>query len=237
MYEGLHQPISRVLPVSLCPLPGPLYSVLMGYKESPVDEVRVRSAGVVDTLFSEFLAGHRRCISKVLDGFVDVVLPVPSSSRPGQPPLDRVPGLGRHVTERLERGWGWGPALWCPSLLERTPGPIGHMRPNADAFAVPEWAEPIVSRARVLLLDDTYVSGARSQSAAAALRMAGAYVVLIVPLGRVIRPAKLPEHARFLERSRNSRAGRHRCARCVVTQYDAEAWDSGAGAGPGAGTE
>ena len=57
----------------------------------------------------------------------------------------------------------------------------------------------LVRGARVLLLDDTYVSGARSQSAAAALRLAGA-VPVIVPLGRVLRPDRIARHAAFLAR-------------------------------------
>jgi hypothetical protein len=49
------------------------------------------------------------------------------------------------------------------------------------------------------LLDDTYVSGARSQSAAAALQLAGGRPV-IAPLGRVLRPDRVLLHAEFLRR-------------------------------------
>ena len=56
------------------------------------------------------------------------------------------------------------------------------------------------SPARVLLLDDTYVSGARAQSAAAALSLAAARSTLIVPLGRVLRPDRVALHADFLRR-------------------------------------
>ena len=206
----------------------------MGYKEAPVAEVRQRHAVTIDLLFSEFLRAHRRCITQLLAGTVGLVLPVPSSSRPGQPPLDRIDGLGRHAVAALApRPWEH-PPLWCPSVLERTHQPVGHMSAHPGAFAVPSWAAPVVARTRVLLLDDTYVSGARAQSAAAALRLAGAHRVLIVPLGRVIRPDTLTGHASLLRRSRTSRAGPHRCARCVVTQREA---DRDADAGAGAGTE
>jgi hypothetical protein len=43
--------------------------------------------------------------------------------------------------------------------------------------------------ASVLLLDDTWVSGASAQSAAVALRMAGARHVAVVVLGRHVNPA------------------------------------------------
>jgi hypothetical protein len=89
----------------------------------------------------------------------------------------------------------------------------------------------MVAQARVLLLDDTYVSGARSQSAVGALRLAGAARVLIVPLGRVIRPDKVAEHAAFLQRSRAGRAADRAdraeeppCGRCVLAQAGAGAW-------------
>jgi hypothetical protein len=194
----------------------------MGYKESPVREVRSHCAGLVDDVCTQFLCRHKRCVFELLKGPVGVVLPVPSSSRPGAPPLDRVAGLSDHVVGALEYLCE-GPPLWCPGVLERSDEPVGHMAAHPGAFEVPTWAGPLVARNRVLLLDDTYVSGARAQSAATALRLAGAHRVLIMPLGRVIRPDTITEHAGFLRRSRKSRAGPHRCARCVVTQREAEA--------------
>jgi hypothetical protein len=50
------------------------------------------------------------------------------------------------------------------------------------------------------VLDDTYVSGARSQSAAAALRRAATGRTVITPLGRVLRPDRVALHADFLKR-------------------------------------
>ena len=87
------------------------------------------------------------------------------------------------------------------------------MRPNARAFAVPASWRAAVRGARVLLLDDTYVSGSRAQSAAAALRLSGARAVLIVPLGRVLRPEQV-RHARRLRR--RVRTGNGHVARCVM---------------------
>jgi len=220
--EQLNQALSPVLPLSLCPLPSDLYAVLLGYKEAPVAEVRRRCAATVDALFTHFFARHWRCVFQLLRQAPSLILPVPSSSRPGAPPLDHVTGLSRHVVDALAP---WpallGEPLWCPGVLERGHGLIGHMTSHPDGFVVPGWAEPLVARSHVVLLDDTYVSGARAQSAAAALRLAGASRVLIVPLGRVIRPDRIAEHAEFLRRSRRSRAGKHRCARCVVTQREA----------------
>ena len=51
-------PLAPVLPARLCPLPGPLYTVLLGYKESAVDEARRYFAGLVRALLAAFLAEH-----------------------------------------------------------------------------------------------------------------------------------------------------------------------------------
>lgn len=62
---------------------------------------------------------------------------------------------------------------------------VGHNSANDAGYRVTRH----LSGERVLLVDDTYTSGARAQSAASALSIAGAHVVAIVPVGRVINPA------------------------------------------------
>ena len=57
--------------------------------------------------------------------------------------------------------------------------------PNVNRF----YAERTSAGASVLLLEDTWVSGASAQSAAAALKRAGARHVAVVVLGRYIDPA------------------------------------------------
>jgi predicted amidophosphoribosyltransferase len=193
-------------------VPGPLYRVLLAYKESPVEEVRSHFSGRVGTLFSTFFAEHLTCVTTAIGGGIDLVLPVPSSSRPGGAPLARAEGLARGVVSALAPG-----ARWLPTALRRAGGEIGHMRPNPGAFAVPPSWRTTVHGSTALLLDDIYVSGSRAQSAAAALRLCGATAVLIVPLGRVLRPEKFAAHAAFS--ASGSEAG-HR-TRCVVGQMAA----------------
>ncbi len=72
-------------------------------------------------------------------------------------------------------------------------------------------AERTVARADVLLLDDTWVSGASAQSAAAALKLAGARRVAIVVLGRHLDPAD-PRSARLLARLRPGQYNPSECA-------------------------
>lgn len=206
--------LSPVLPMQLCPLPGPLYTVLKGYKEAPVAEARDRFGPIVRSLTVAFLHGHAGCIDALAGGRPHFVLPVPSTLRPGGSPIARVPGLAADTESAL-------PGVRWTGLLCRTSEPVGHMQPSARAFAVPPTLRCRVAGRSLILLDDTYVSGARSQSAAAALRRAGAASVVVVALGRVLRPDRVPAHADFLARRR---ADRHDpvladpgapCLRCV----------------------
>jgi hypothetical protein len=209
--------LSPVLPVRLCPLPGPLYTVLMGYKEAPVDEARARFGPIVRALAAGFLGAHAGCLTALTGGAPDFVLPVPSTKRPGGSPIARVPGLAADVESAL-------PGARWTGLLARSSEPVGHMRPSPRAFAVPPTLRCRVAGRRLVLLDDTYVSGSRAQSAAAALRRAGAAAVVIVVLGRVLRPDRVPAHRDFLRRlapdsavgvELGDQAGP--CARCVQT--------------------
>ena len=69
-------------------------------------------------------------------------------------------------------------------LLRRTAVHLTHNVMNDGGY------EPTVDveRVRILLFDDVYTTGARSQSAASALQRAGADVVAIVVVGRRINP-------------------------------------------------
>jgi hypothetical protein len=78
-----------------------------------------------------------------------------------------------------------GPYLRMPMTgLVMRPGEQGR-DPNPDRFI----AERTGPGASVLLLDDSWVSGASAQSAAAALKRAGARHVAVVVLGRHVDPA------------------------------------------------
>jgi hypothetical protein len=194
----LGRPLAPVVPAHLCPLPGPLYTVLLGYKESPVAEARSHFGAIVRALVRAYLEGHGSRLHAALRGSIDVVALVPSTHRPGPAPLALGTGIAGVVEEVLPT------ARWAPALLgraERRDGwpPVAHMRPDPAAFTVPSPAQAPLRGARVLLLDDTYVSGARAQSAAAALGRAGARTV-IGPLGRVLRPDRIALHADFLDR-------------------------------------
>jgi hypothetical protein len=193
----------------------------MGYKESPVGEARHRYAPMVRALLDAFLAEHTPCVAAAAGGPIRLVVPVPSTARPGGSPLAGVGGLAEDVGSRMDG------ARWSSRALRRGDAPVGHMWPDARAFTVTPEARNEVAGGRCLLLDDIYVSGARSQSAAAALCRAGAIAVVIVALGRVLRPDRVPAHAAYLQRAVRQPTGlgpnedpgsaRRPCARCVQT--------------------
>jgi hypothetical protein len=114
-----------------------------------------------------------------------VVAVVPSGQgRPGDHPLT---GLVRScVALPLAR-------------LSIAPGEIHIRGVNPDWVHV---ADPVAG-ADVLVVDDTWVSGGSAQSAAAALKLAGARRVAVVVLGRHVNPAD-PRSASLAAAARNS---------------------------------
>lgn len=108
----------------------------------------------------------------------DVVTVVPSTSgRPGAHPLEAA----------LSRSAWLAPQLW-PGLLKAGDGATscGHRRAGDAVFRVAE--DVRLDGVRVLVMDDTWTTGARAQSAASTLAGAGAEVVGLAVLGRVMTP-------------------------------------------------
>jgi hypothetical protein len=83
--------------------------------------------------------------------------------------------------------------------LSSAPGGAARRRGLGDGVGVgwPRVGGGPVAGADVLLVDDTWVSGASAQSAAAALKAAGARRVALVVIGRHVDPAD-PRSAQFL---------------------------------------
>ena len=152
------------------------HHLLRGYKDGATPEARSRCR---TTLVSELAAWTSVHGPDVLrrTGPWSVVTTVPSTRRSGPGPaealVDGVPALAdRHLP-----------------LLGRGSGPLDHLVASRDGFA----PLPGVDRAGlgglpVLVFDDSFTTGARAQSAAAALRLAGARVVGILAVGRALAP-------------------------------------------------
>jgi hypothetical protein len=169
--RSLGRPLTRVTPIACCPVPGRLHSMLRAYKDGAVAESRSDATRRLSVLLAEFLSAHRRCLAAAAGGSFDLTVAVPSSVRPGGPPLRslRIP---------------WSPE----TLLVRGPGALGHLCASGRAYEIPPAARHLVSGSRVLLLDDALTTGAHVQSAAFTIRQAGARAVAIVVLGRIVRP-------------------------------------------------
>ena len=90
--------------------------------------------------------------------------------------------------------------------LSTAPGAAARARGLADGVAA-GWLTVggAVAGTDVLLVDDTWVSGASAQSAAAALKAAGARRVALVVIGRHVDPAD-PRSAEFLRTLRSQSA-------------------------------
>jgi hypothetical protein len=165
-------PTELVVPISLYSVPGQLHHVLRNYKDGPAAPV-LRNQ--VAAMLARFMGLHRGCIERALGAPIDVVMTVPSTRLPirtGVHPLQLAVQQVSSLNDLHRVG------------LRRGPAPVGHLLANDRAFGV----EIDVSGLTILLVDDTFTSGARAQSAVSALVFAGAARVSVLTVGRVIDP-------------------------------------------------
>jgi hypothetical protein len=141
----------------------------------------------VAALIGHFLKEHGRCLAAPAGGFWEVATTVPSS-RPtsDEHPLAAAIQMVLQLSERYE------------PLLTRGAGPLDHNVASDQAFELRRQLEA----ERVLLLDDTFTTGARAQSAASAINNGGGNVIAIVTVGRVIDPNFAPHVEEYWERQR-----------------------------------
>jgi predicted amidophosphoribosyltransferase len=163
--------LAAVAPISYSVGHEQLHHVLAGYKRLP-GEVAHKFEVELAAVLWRYLGGHERCVAAAsgVTGF-DLVTAVPSGSRErdDRHPLHRIVGqLVGPTRDRYQR-------LLRRSDVEITPRLI-----SEDKF------EPAkeLSGETILLVDDTWTSGASAQSAAAALVHAGAGPVAAVVIGR-----------------------------------------------------
>jgi hypothetical protein len=158
-----------VVPVSYAVKGGRHAAALRSYK-SDVPEAAARAS--LRALLLVFLRDHGRCIWR------HAAMPPPTR-------LAVVPGgQGRPGAHPLLTLLAPCLALARVSLAVRPGEPLGRSL-SPRRFTAGRGA----AGASVLLLDDTWVSGASAQSAVVALRMAGACHVAVVVLGRHVDPA------------------------------------------------
>jgi hypothetical protein len=160
---------SVVLPMAYAVKGGPLARSLWLYKSQRPGAAAARRALTV--LLLVFLREHGRCAWRAagLTGPTHLAVVPSSRGRAGPHPL-------RSMTEPYLR-------LPWADLSVRPGGQDGERDLDPGRFR----AAPL-DGSRVLLLDDTWTTGASAQSATMALRRAGASAVAVIVLGRHVAP-------------------------------------------------
>lgn len=169
----------------------PLHRVLRRYKHAPAAAARRYFSDRLAETLDAFLSVHADCVRRKVSVDWDTLCVVPSAGHPsaGHPsahgsavPL-RVPHPFEAVVARTGAlaGYEW-------IRLASSGRSVGHLAPSAAAFVADDRARG----SRVLLLDDTWTTGAHVRSAVAALERAGATVAAIVVAGRYVDPGASP---------------------------------------------
>jgi predicted amidophosphoribosyltransferase len=188
--DQVSYPVSRVVPISLYALRGQLHYVLRNYKDHRVEAVRRDFTVQVAAILSRFFDAHGDCIRVMAGGGDwDTITSVPSSaSRVGQHPLEVAIGMSRSLRDKYE------------VVLRPGAAKLSHLKADDQGYAVVQ----NVRGRRLVVIDDTFTSGARAQSAASCLQAAGAEVMAVVAVGRVINPDFSPEAASLWEHARSA---------------------------------
>ena len=166
---------------------------LWKYKERP-SPAQVEIALRLAALLWRWLAAHEACLGRdaACDGF-SIATTVPSGTgRAGEHPVEHMVSTVIRSTRTRYR----------PLLRSAGQGaPVGRV------FDAARWIAEPLSGESVLLVDDTWTTGSHAQSAAAALKAAGAGHVAVVSIGRHFqrRPAE--------ERFKTVAEGYYRAAR------------------------
>jgi len=161
----------------------PSAGVLRGYKDDAEPSARARYARIVSRLLYLGITLHERCIERQAGQPVDVRLAIPSlMDRPGPHPF---------VTIALSMN----AVGLSPTLAPRFAAIRDH---SISAHRFRLTPDVNLARRHVLLLDDTWTSGASAHSAALTLRRAGAQRVSVMVIGRWLTPG-YARNARFIE--------------------------------------
>lgn len=160
-----------VIPIALAVKGEQLAHELWAYKYGPRASVRERLQVGLAAVLWRWLASHERCVASVAGvSSFSVVTTVPGTApRQGMHPLEAiVGGLVGATRDRYER------------LLVAASGVAQERTHNDDRFRVTR----NVAGETVLLIDDTWTTGAHVQSAASSLKLGGASAIGAVVVGR-----------------------------------------------------
>lgn len=143
--------------------------LLRHYKDNVSAEARTEYSQVMRRLLYVGIMRHQRCIEKQVGQRASARVTVPSlNQRPGVHPFTAIASAMKAVDDRL--------------ALVPAPGATNNRVVSASQFEV--ISERSLTGQHIIVLDDTWTTGSNAQSAALALREAGAQHVSIIVVGR-----------------------------------------------------
>lgn len=160
----LEQPPPTILPIALSLEGAQLHYALRQYKDNGVAEVRSKFEWQLAGLLEVFMASHAMCV-----GPYDMVTGLPSRR-------------GRTAFEAVTSKLGRFKSSYQPLLTVADPNIESHVLSDSRFVA-----SPSARGRRVLVVDDTFTTGASVASAVQTLRSAGAEVNTAVVVGRHIK--------------------------------------------------
>lgn len=172
--------------------------LLRHYKDDISGQARQQHGRVLRRLLYVGIVSHQGCIEKLVGQRVSARVAVPSlNRRPGLHPFTAIAAAMKAIGEGLD--------------LLPAAGATGERVVSAAQFDVA--SQRSLTGQHVLVLDDTWTTGSRAQSAALALRAAGAGHVSVMVVGRWLSPG-FGRNAEFIK----TRLGRDYDPRiCPVT--------------------
>lgn len=176
-YSCASQPetLDVIVPITYSVHLGQMHTALRNYKDGYGLAVRRYAQTRVAAILWRFIETHEVCIAQRAGvPRFDTITTVPSSSaqRDDNSTLRIIAGWCRPIKDRLDRVIG--PAGDAPST---------HQFDNSRFSATRD-----LTGSNVLLIDDTWTTGAHARSAGHALKRAGANTVACVAIGRHVRP-------------------------------------------------
>jgi predicted amidophosphoribosyltransferase len=165
--------------VSMAPRTEQLARELLTYKNPLIraEDRQWKTVGLAAVLW-KWLGIHEIClINRLGIGGFDLITSVPSTS-----------GRQSHPLRAVVAGVVSGSDKRYVDLLSLVRTDLDQHTQAADRFR----ATTALDGAHVLVVDDTWTSGANAQSASAALKMAGAQAVAVVTIGRWFNPGYSP---------------------------------------------
>jgi hypothetical protein len=181
-----------VVPISVAVKHEQFANELWRYKELAESDTKRAAQARLAAVLWRFLAAHEQCVADAAGAeSFGLVTTVPSTSGRRRHPLAEIVGNAIEVTRDR-----------YAELLVADPAIPVDRNVRHDRFRIIDGHRAAdVAGADVLLLDDTWARGGRAQSAALALKRAGAKHVAIVVLGKHV-DGDSPSNASYLERAR-----------------------------------